>query len=733
MCLLGLMLAGGAGGASAQVTLYDYEDLDGRSIDIRQDTPDLKALDFNNDAESVVVHSGTWAFYRNADYGGKHITLGPGTYAKLTDEGFANDKMSAVRLISPDPPQYIIELYANENFEGEKRTIVVDTPELDLADFNNEPSSAVVRSGWWQLFRGLNYQDHNIVLGPGDYPSLRQLGIPENTMSSLRIDHRAIDEAQAAATQIQFIAHTAALRGDVDVLKHMVESGLSPESMSPGGWSLLTRAAANGHLQIAKFLLDEGAGVNTQTATGITPLLAAVAGRHVAIIKLLIARGADTNVIGTSGATPLGVAVVTGDPYVTKILLEAGADPNQAGKAGVTPLFHAIHSKDEDVIKLLLGAGANVDAVNSERLTPLSLAIILGEENIVSRLAFAGANVENESFQSLPPLELAVARNQKAIAEFLSKFTGRKIPIAKAEPTLEALAFAITRGDVEEVRLQLDAGLDPNQRLDQDWTPLMFAAAYDVPSIVEALLQAGANANADSGSGVTALHVAARNGHTGSADKLAVAGVDPSVATTNGVTPVDMAREAAHYDLAASLMEHTANGSLARTNFVRQVQSLLYLRGFKVGEIDGVASAQTSEAAQQFQWGLHGVGDGELTEELTRELWEQDGNSGPVGNNWGAIVADYNTDYSTGTWRHDEEGPALSAAIENCLKKANECEVRRTFLNQCFAFAHRDGGWSFDFGDTIWAARENALAACKSYTNGECRLSWEFCTDGSFN
>ena len=62
--------------------------------------------DWNDSISSVIVVSGTWQLYENADFGGaKSNLLTPGYYAWVEDPGvtIANDSISSFQVISFEP------------------------------------------------------------------------------------------------------------------------------------------------------------------------------------------------------------------------------------------------------------------------------------------------------------------------------------------------------------------------------------------------------------------------------------------------------------------------------------------------------------------------------------------------------------------------------------------------------------------------------------------------------
>ena len=86
---------GGWGGSSAAVTLYENADYGGRSVGT-SGSANLVNQGFNNKASSIIIRSGRWDFCSDADYGGRCVTLGPGSYGQVSDMGL-NDRISSVR------------------------------------------------------------------------------------------------------------------------------------------------------------------------------------------------------------------------------------------------------------------------------------------------------------------------------------------------------------------------------------------------------------------------------------------------------------------------------------------------------------------------------------------------------------------------------------------------------------------------------------------------------------
>lgn len=78
-----------------------------------------------------------------------------------------------------------VTLYSRENFRGEQFTTGSNVQNLERAGFNDTASSAVVNDGQWQVCEDAGYAGRCAVLQPGEYHSLRDMGL-SNEISSIR-------------------------------------------------------------------------------------------------------------------------------------------------------------------------------------------------------------------------------------------------------------------------------------------------------------------------------------------------------------------------------------------------------------------------------------------------------------------------------------------------------------------------------------------------------------------
>ena len=78
-----------------------------------------------------------------------------------------------------------VTLYQSERFYGPTFTTSANVYNLDRAGFNDRASSLIVERGMWQVCEDSDFRGYCQTLRPGQYPSLRAMGL-NNRISSLR-------------------------------------------------------------------------------------------------------------------------------------------------------------------------------------------------------------------------------------------------------------------------------------------------------------------------------------------------------------------------------------------------------------------------------------------------------------------------------------------------------------------------------------------------------------------
>ncbi|WAS90484.1 ankyrin repeat domain-containing protein [Nannocystis punicea] len=350
----------------------------------------------------------------------------------------------------------------------------------------------------------------------------------------------------------------AIVRGELDaaVAQVQAEPALA-QARDPGlGSTPLIFAAHRGQLPVVAALLQAGADVHAREAASDTTALhwAAEAGIP-AVAELLLAHGAALEPRDQWFAlTPLGWAIVVrwapqghqDRPAVARLLRAAGAreDIFTSLPTGLDAV-RAIVAADPGAVHQRMG-------FVSASMTALHLAVARGLKNSLKLLVELGADLHAHTDDGLTALALALARGDAAQVELLHGLGAR-----------DDVATALVSGDLTTMEQRLRASPQPPALL-ACW--LALAAKNGRPEVLGVLLRAGAEVDArtrrllgETPAEVTALHLAAREGHTAALLHLLAAGAAVDGLAGPGLpTPLHVAAGHGHVEVVRALLGHGA-------------------------------------------------------------------------------------------------------------------------------------------------------------------------------
>ena len=87
-----------------------------------------------------------------------------------------------------------VTFYENDGFSGHSFTADRTIWNFDRTGFNDRAESAIVQGGSWEVCTDARFEGRCVVLRPGDYPSLRSLGMADRISSVREVDHYARNE-----------------------------------------------------------------------------------------------------------------------------------------------------------------------------------------------------------------------------------------------------------------------------------------------------------------------------------------------------------------------------------------------------------------------------------------------------------------------------------------------------------------------------------------------------------
>jgi cytohesin len=295
--------------------------------------------------------------------------------------------------------------------------------------------------------------------------------------------------------------------------------------------------------------------------------------------RILLANGADPQARDRYGRTPLHYAAREGHPAVAKLLVEHGADPNVGDRGGRTTVVDAVSAVSPEtregrfrVAQVLLAAGALPDTPErgSRRSALHAAADHQGDPVFVRLLLEHGASVDLADSQGETPLHRAASAGNLESVRLLLDAGANPNAGSRGTP-LAAAAYA---GHLEVVRLLLERGSEVDRTVPgspHPWggAPLELAVLgergeeADRLAIATFLADGGAEVDARSADGRTLLHETAETGRLGWVRFLLDHGAEVGAQDKAGLTPLHEAVRNAHLEVARLLVDRGADAALA--------------------------------------------------------------------------------------------------------------------------------------------------------------------------
>ncbi len=335
----------------------------------------------------------------------------------------------------------------------------------------------------------------------------------------------------------------AAMRGELETVRTLLRRGADVNAAQGDGMTALHWSAERGDAEMARLLIYAGANLESVTRlASYTPLHLASRGGRGPVVEALVLAGADPAAPTRTGrAQPLHFAAAAGSARAVRALLSHGADVNaKEAQWGQTPLMFAAARNRAGAIHALMEGGADPEIAAKVVDIPAR-----EERDRTDR------SRRNRLLASLRDAQEPRDREARAPAEPGSAYgrTTEPQPPSGATPTEPAPPPDLPppadgRVPPQEVQLRGATEIDPLSYADLvgthgGLTALLLAAREGHEEATFALVEAGADVNGRSAAdGTSPILIAAINGHFDLVLALLEAGGDPNLASDAGATPL---------------------------------------------------------------------------------------------------------------------------------------------------------------------------------------------------
>lgn len=180
-----------------------------------------------------------------------------------------------------------------------------------------------------------------------------------------------------AQTEQNKIFFNACIKGDIEVIKKILENNFDIDLTDKQGITGLNFAVAYNQFNVVRFLIEKGANLNIKDKNGWSPIITAsqLLKDKTEIVKYLIQNGANINQVDKDGFSALHIAIENNYFNVAKLLIIKGIDISIKTKLDKeTALHKAVRSNNFELVQLLLDKGAKISEVNYENLSALQIA-----------------------------------------------------------------------------------------------------------------------------------------------------------------------------------------------------------------------------------------------------------------------------------------------------------------------------------------------------------------------
>jgi len=311
--------------------------------------------------------------------------------------------------------------------------------------------------------------------------------------------------------------HFAVFENHLEVVKHIIEQG-ADISITAGRFdqSILHDAAERGNVDMVKYLLEKKVNINSKTREGYTPLHKSVLAGKLEVAKLLIENGGQYDEkSGPKGNSIFHDGAERGWLKIVEYLLELGFDINALDSEGNSALSKAMSTSMFDVVWYLIKEGADLKS-GFTKSSILQSAVEKNNLKLVKYLKNStNIDINTEDKEGYTVLEHAALLSHKDLFVYLyeeEKLLDEKPSLIKRP----ILVLAAGAGNLEVVKYLFTKSPNEIDVVDSDGlTALLRAVLNNHVEVAKYLIRKGADVSVESPRGIKVFQEAAERGQFG--------------------------------------------------------------------------------------------------------------------------------------------------------------------------------------------------------------------------
>lgn len=353
---------------------------------------------------------------------------------------------------------------------------------------------------------------------------------------------------------------------DISILKLLIKAGAFVDvTDAEGNFLLHVATLCKESEEIQKLLIKAGANVNAKNDHGDTPLFWAVRAENENLFRLLINFGADVYAKNKNFENILHWAARSQNVDICELLITAGVDVNARNNKGDTPVHIAVESENITVLSVLLKTQADVNAKNDQGNTPVHSAVKVKNVIILNMLLQANADVNTKNCDGSSLLYEAV-ESTLSTASFLLNAARANVCVVDYIGNTPLHLAASTTGDINILKMLLNAGANESEPNYEGNTPLHLAAKAGNLENLKLLIDAGADVTRTDYEGNTLLHKAVDSSNISVVKFLVEAGHNIDTINSAGHTPLILTSLLCSFNVFKYLLQVGSNVNLNQFN-----------------------------------------------------------------------------------------------------------------------------------------------------------------------